>query len=156
MLKCAEGSIIPKKFCYFLKKDPKPPISRHHHSHSLIHTTLKGKKKRKKPNSTSLISFTSSFSFPNMELPVIDLSPYLAVSGDRSSDLAAICSEVSRNLTETGALLIKDPRCSVEDNDRFIDMMERYFQSPHDFKRRQERPHLHYQVSNSNWVCLVA
>ncbi|XP_028774343.1 uncharacterized protein LOC114753660 [Neltuma alba] len=81
-----------------------------------------------------------------MELPVVDLSPYLAVSGDLSSDLVALCSEVSRSLTETGALLIKDPRCSVQDNDRFIDMMEKYFESPQEFKRRQERPHLHYQV----------
>ncbi|KAI9117987.1 hypothetical protein K1719_011129 [Acacia pycnantha] len=39
-----------------------------------------------------------------------------------------------------------DPRCSVQDNDRFIDMMEKYFESPQEFKSRQERPQLHYQV----------
>lgn len=92
-----------------------------------------------------------------MELPVIDFSPYLELSAKFSSEpvkleeefdtrLKSLCSEVSRTLTETGALLVKDPRCSAEDNDRFIDMMERYFEQPEDFKRRQERPHLHYQV----------
>ncbi|KAF8395877.1 hypothetical protein HHK36_019832 [Tetracentron sinense] len=92
-----------------------------------------------------------------MELPVIDLSPYLKVSAKISDDLLNrekevdpqlknLCSEVSRTLRETGALLVKDPRCSAEDSDRFLDMMENYFEKPHEFKRLQERPHLHYQV----------
>ncbi|KAJ9558414.1 hypothetical protein OSB04_013028 [Centaurea solstitialis] len=88
-----------------------------------------------------------------MELPVIDLEPYLDVvsgkyCGDEALDpqLKTVCSEVSRTLRETGALLIKDPRCSAQDNDRFIDMMEKYFEQPDDVKRLQERPHLHYQV----------
>lgn len=88
---------------------------------------------------------------------MIDFSPYLEFSAKFSSEpvkleeefdtrLKSLCSEVSRTLRETGALLVKDPRCSAEDNDRFIDMMEHYFEQPEDFKRRQERPHLHYQV----------
>ncbi|KAF3452683.1 hypothetical protein FNV43_RR03116 [Rhamnella rubrinervis] len=87
-----------------------------------------------------------------MDLPVIDLSHYLAADaaasdsqlGDRR--LGELCAEVSRTLRETGALLVKDPRCSAEDNDRFIDMMEKYFECPSEFKLLQERPHLHYQV----------
>ncbi|GMH18999.1 hypothetical protein Nepgr_020840 [Nepenthes gracilis] len=89
--------------------------------------------------------------------PVIDLAPYLEVSGNLSNDpdvlsdqlppeLKNLCSEVSRTLRETGALLVRDPRCTVEDNDRFIDMMEKYFEKPMEFKLLQERPHLHYQV----------
>ncbi|KAL9993660.1 putative isopenicillin N synthase [Helianthus debilis subsp. tardiflorus] len=84
-----------------------------------------------------------------MELPVIDLHPYLSAthSGDTlTPELKTICSEVSKTLRETGALLVKDPRCSALDNDRFIDMMERYFQQPDELKRLQERPNLHYQV----------
>ncbi|XP_043693593.1 uncharacterized protein LOC122644058 [Telopea speciosissima] len=92
-----------------------------------------------------------------MELPVIDLSPYLELSAksgrssanlENQSDpqLKDLCSEVSRILRETGALLVKDPRCSAADNDRFLDMMEKYFEKPGEFKRLQERPHLHYQV----------
>ncbi|KAH6772948.1 2-oxoglutarate and oxygenase superfamily protein [Perilla frutescens var. hirtella] len=89
-----------------------------------------------------------------MQIPVIDLTPYLELSGksvsageeELDSSLKSLCSEVSRTLRETGALLVKDPRCSAEDNDRFLDMMEKYFEMPDDFKRRQERPNLHYQV----------
>ncbi|XP_047956267.1 uncharacterized protein LOC125202002 [Salvia hispanica] len=85
-----------------------------------------------------------------MQIPVIDLSPYLEFSRNShqepDSNLKSLCSEVSRTLKETGALLVKDPRCSAADNDRFLDMMEKYFEMPDDFKRLQERPHLHYQV----------
>ncbi|XP_068637359.1 uncharacterized protein [Aristolochia californica] len=91
-----------------------------------------------------------------MELAVIDLAPYLEASAKFRGDsrrpivldpeLQRLCSEVSRTLKETGALLVKDPRCSVADNDRFLDMMESYFEKSSDFKRLQERPHLHYQV----------
>ncbi|CAL9003878.1 unnamed protein product [Prunus brigantina] len=77
-----------------------------------------------------------------MELTVVDLSLYLGSKGE----VKELCGEVSRSLRETGALLVKDPRCSAEDNDRFLDMMERYFDRPPDFKRLQERPQLHYQV----------
>ncbi|CAN4125136.1 unnamed protein product [Withania somnifera] len=92
-----------------------------------------------------------------MELPVINLAPYLEISSklcigsadlgkDLDSQIKSLCLEVSRILRDTGALLVKDPRCSAEDNDRFIDMMEKYFQQPEEFKLLQERPHLHYQV----------
>ena len=88
-----------------------------------------------------------------MELPVIDIAPYLEIAGNgedestkRASVLSELCREVSRLLKETGALLVQDPRCTVEDNDRFIDMMEKYFEKPAEFKRLQGRPYLHYQV----------
>ncbi|KAG0457629.1 hypothetical protein HPP92_022786 [Vanilla planifolia] len=88
-----------------------------------------------------------------MDLPVVDLASYLALStknccagGDLAAEVRELCSEVSRSLRETGALLVKDPRCPTEDNDRFLDMMERYFEMPDGFKRRQERSELHYQV----------
>lgn len=90
-----------------------------------------------------------------MDLPVIDLASYLTASSalaagspiDFSPQLTSLCELVSRTLKETGALLVKDPRCSAEDNDRFIDMMERFFEKPTEFKRLQARPHLHYQVN---------
>ncbi|XP_010695389.2 uncharacterized protein LOC104908034 [Beta vulgaris subsp. vulgaris] len=80
--------------------------------------------------------------------PVIDLSPYLnwESNGKENKEINSLCMEVSRILKETGALLIKDPRCSIQDNDRFLDMMEKYFQQPSEFKLLQERPLLHYQV----------
>lgn len=86
-----------------------------------------------------------------MDLPVVDLAPYLAIAGSPdpvavNEELRQLCAVVSRSLRDTGALLVKDPRCSAEDNDRFLDMMERYFERSEEFKRLQERPHLHYQV----------
>lgn len=79
---------------------------------------------------------------------MIDLTPFVNKSGKFELDpqLKSVCSEVSRTLRETGALLVKDPRCTAEDNDRFINMMENYFEKPDEFKRQQERAHLHYQV----------
>ncbi|KAK8936219.1 hypothetical protein KSP39_PZI014034 [Platanthera zijinensis] len=86
-----------------------------------------------------------------MDLPVVDLAQYLEVSiknsgGDLATEVRELCSLVSRSLRDTGALLVKDPRCSTADNDRFLDMMERYFEKSDEFKRKQERPELHYQV----------
>ncbi|ONK68599.1 uncharacterized protein A4U43_C05F13810 [Asparagus officinalis] len=80
-----------------------------------------------------------------MDLPVVDLGAYLSASS-QPEELTALCAAVSRSLKETGALLVKDPRCSAEDNDRFLDMMERYFERSDEFKRLQERANLHYQV----------
>eukprot|EP00258_Populus_trichocarpa_P034810 XP_024450829.1 uncharacterized protein LOC7463867 isoform X2 [Populus trichocarpa] len=95
-----------------------------------------------------------------MEIPVIDLSRYLEIADKLSTDpvilsgqveevgswLSELCKEVSQILRETGALVVKDPRCTAEDNDKFIDMMEKYFERPREFKLLQERSHLHYQV----------
>ncbi|KAI3992227.1 hypothetical protein MKX01_021635 [Papaver californicum] len=79
-----------------------------------------------------------------MELPVIDLSQYLEFSTKllRPSDESN--SSVEQELNPLTKNLY--PRCSVEDNDRSLDMMEKYFDKPDDFKRHQERSHLHYQV----------
>uniref|UniRef100_A0A7N0V2T1 Non-haem dioxygenase N-terminal domain-containing protein n=1 Tax=Kalanchoe fedtschenkoi TaxID=63787 RepID=A0A7N0V2T1_KALFE len=82
-----------------------------------------------------------------MELSVIDLAPYLSAnSAEAESAAAKLCSQVSGALKATGALLVRDPRCAAELNDRFIDLMERYFDMPPEFKRLQERPELRYQA----------
>lgn len=112
------------------------------------------------PSPKNLFASFLTQSLTQMDLPVIDLSEYFAASSEGqlgSGRLSELCGEVSRSLKETGALLVRDPRCSAEDNDRFLDMMERYFDCPHEFKLLQERPHLHYQVliwetQNLNWV----
>ncbi|XP_074302596.1 uncharacterized protein LOC141634269 [Silene latifolia] len=83
------------------------------------------------------------------KFPVINLTPYLEwqkCGNAAESVIHQLCGEVSRTLKETGALLIRDPRCTVEDNDTFLDMMEKYFEQPLEFKRMHERPELHYQV----------
>lgn len=90
-----------------------------------------------------------------MELPVIDLESYLEHSfhhdcgslEDLPTTLRQLCEKVAGGLRDNGALVIRDPRCSCNDNDGFLDMMERYFGQSEEYKRQQERPHLHYQVS---------
>ncbi|KAJ0689916.1 putative non-heme dioxygenase domain, isopenicillin N synthase [Helianthus annuus] len=98
------------------------------------------------------LHFSRTSLIREMEIPVIDLTPYVDVASGKFScderlhpELKTVCLEVSRILKETGALLVRDPRCSNEDNDRFIDMMEKYFEQPKEVKRVQERPHQHYQ-----------
>ena len=101
-----------------------------------------------------------------MELPVIDVAPFLHWRAQRCeselpvSDHAGAevggeldevwvrdhCAAVAACLRETGVLVVRDPRCSTADNDRFLDMMERYFGQSAQMKRKQERPELHYQV----------
>jgi len=83
-----------------------------------------------------------------MDLPVVDLAPFLgaAAGGEEEEEVRALCTTVSASLRDTGALLVKDPRCSAADNDRFLDVVELYFARSAEAKRLQERPHLHYQV----------
>ena len=89
--------------------------------------------------------------------PVIDLTAYLAVmdklDGDPSKlkeqlgpELTESCKQLAQVLSEAGAVVVKDPRCSAEENEQFIEMMERYFERPVEYKRPQERPSLRYQV----------
>ncbi|GFP94013.1 hypothetical protein PHJA_001545700 [Phtheirospermum japonicum] len=92
-----------------------------------------------------------------MQIPVIVLVPYLELYGKQASpnkenldpELKSLCDEVSRTLRETGDLSKIHGA-----NDRFLDMMERFFEMPDDFKRRQERPQLHYQFSCSELIAL--
>ncbi|KAJ4765019.1 2-oxoglutarate (2OG) and Fe(II)-dependent oxygenase superfamily protein [Rhynchospora pubera] len=87
-----------------------------------------------------------------MDLPVVDLAPYLEIvecsdpTAEEEAHLRSMCAAVSASLRDTGALIVKDPRCTAQDNDRFLDMMESYFERSDEFKRLQERPQLHYQV----------
>ncbi|CAM6093725.1 unnamed protein product [Calypogeia fissa] len=110
-----------------------------------------------------------------MELPVFDLEEYLLATGrirpqkqqevevengtaggaassavetelELSGGLRELCEKVASCLRETGALVVRDPRCTTDDNDAFLDMMERYWGETEEFKRQQERPDAHYQV----------
>lgn len=85
-----------------------------------------------------------------MELPVVDLEPFLGCTASLFEDLDPhlrhLCDTVSTCLRDNGALVLRDPRCRAQDNDTFLDMMESFFQRSDEFKRQQGRPLLHYQV----------
>ncbi|KAI9915352.1 hypothetical protein PsorP6_008102 [Peronosclerospora sorghi] len=73
-----------------------------------------------------------------LQIPVIDLSHY-KVTGDKAE-----CEKAADSLHKYGVLCIRDERAVDSDNDKFLDMMERYFEST-DFVE-DARPEYHYQV----------
>lgn len=77
-----------------------------------------------------------------MNLEVFDLGS--VVHKDERN--AALCERLANCMRDTGCVVVRDPRVSIDDNDRFLDLMERYFSQPKSQKRQQTRPELHYQV----------
>ncbi|RKP09880.1 hypothetical protein THASP1DRAFT_28339 [Thamnocephalis sphaerospora] len=78
------------------------------------------------------------------DLPVIDLSVYFQ---DPTSDAAvAECRKAAEALREYGALVVRDPRVTEQDNQCFLDMVEDYFGQPEEQKLKDVRPELGYQV----------
>lgn len=43
--------------------------------------------------------------------------------------MKAMCQKVTDSLHKYGILFIKDPRAVEQDNNEYIDMMEKYFES---------------------------
>ncbi|PFH49691.1 hypothetical protein AMATHDRAFT_48528 [Amanita thiersii Skay4041] len=80
-----------------------------------------------------------------MDLPVIDLDPYL--SGDPDSEqVIQECRKAADALITYGALILHDSRVSEEDNSTFLDLLEDYFNLPEEELRKDERPELSYQI----------
>lgn len=73
---------------------------------------------------------------------VVDLSNFL------KDDKSAIedCKKVLQSFQKTGILIVKDPRVDKQQNDTFLDMMEKYYNQPTEQKKKDARPELHYQV----------
>lgn len=73
-----------------------------------------------------------------IELPVVDLQLY------KTTGSKAECEKAAESLRKYGVLCLKDERATDQDNDTFLSMMERYFEST-DFVE-DARPEYHYQV----------
>ncbi|CAH0493464.1 unnamed protein product [Peronospora farinosa] len=73
-----------------------------------------------------------------LNIPVIDLKHY-KVTGDKGE-----CNKAAESLYNFGVFCVRDERAADSDNDTFLDMMERYFEST-DFVE-DARPEYHYQV----------
>ena len=54
--------------------------------------------------------------------------------------------DVVKSLNETGCLIIRDSIVSEDENNRFLDLMERYFEQTDEMKLKDARPELGYQV----------
>lgn len=82
----------------------------------------------------------------NQKELIVDLEPYLdgSVAGTKHA-----CSRLVSILHAQSFVIVYDPRVSDADNDRYLDMMERYFSQPDEVLRKDERPEVYYQVGVS-------
>jgi len=79
------------------------------------------------------------------EIRVFDIAGYLH-DGAKEEAVLRECSAMAEHIHQTGILIIRDPRVSFEDNERFISTMERYFNQPDELKKDDAHPEHHYQV----------
>ena len=70
---------------------------------------------------------------------------------EMDSGLRDLCYALANSLEETGALMLRDPRCPAEPCDQFVAMMERYFEQEDRMKATEARPELNYQVQLSRY-----
>lgn len=63
------------------------------------------------------------FSCASIKVPVIDVQSFLTESPKAKSD----CKQVAEALHKYGCLVIKDPRVNQDQNDKFLDTLEKYF-----------------------------
>lgn len=77
-------------------------------------------------------------------VPTVDLAPFLA--NPQSPEAVEACLQVAAAFHEYGAIIIRDPRVTEEDNETFLNQMEAYFGQPHDAKMEDARPEYAYQV----------
>jgi isopenicillin N synthase-like dioxygenase len=78
-----------------------------------------------------------------LTLPVVEFSAFF----DKEKDPAryqAECAKVAHALHHFGLVVLRDPRVAEKDNDRFLNMMERYFAGSDGL--RDARPEYGYQV----------
>jgi hypothetical protein len=82
-----------------------------------------------------------------MNLPVVSLDIYLSDPSDPAA--LAEAQKAAESLILNGAVIVKDARAPKEANDRFLDLLEDYFQQEEAALKEDERPELGYQVVSS-------
>ena len=75
------------------------------------------------------------------EIPVFDLAHFLAGDADE-----ATCKAMASYLRDTSILVVRDPRVTAEDAQRFTELMQRYYSQPVDSLMADARPECAYQV----------
>ena len=84
------------------------------------------------------------------DVPCIDLTKYMG-QDQNSEEVQSLCKQVAESFHKYGILIIKDPRAVEEDNNEYIDLMEKYFESRGNILYSGEqlddaKPEYHYQV----------
>ena len=78
-----------------------------------------------------------------LKLPVIEASTFFAKEQNRAA-YHEQCLKVADALHRYGVAIIRDPRVNENDNNTFLNLLERYFESSDGV--RDARPEHHYQV----------
>jgi isopenicillin N synthase-like dioxygenase len=89
---------------------------------------MKKKLSKTLPKLFSRLSVGNFSTNETLELPVIDYDKYL----NKRSGWESECKKVTECLEETGVLVVKDPRANEDDNNKFIRMMEKYYEQAAD------------------------
>jgi hypothetical protein len=63
-----------------------------------------------------------------LELPVIDFAAFFNRAANEEA-YRAECQRAAEAFRQHGALALRDPRVYFEDNETFLNMMEKYFES---------------------------
>ena len=78
---------------------------------------------------------------------VFDMSAFLGEGGGvPAAETLATCQAMAEYIARTGILVIRDPRVSSDDNDGFLQMMQRYYSQPLEALMADARPDIYYQV----------
>lgn len=80
--------------------------------------------------------------FDVLQYPIVDLSGYLTDQKTAFAD----CQVVAGLLKKFGFLCVKDPRVNHEQNDEFLNMMEKYYGQRDEIKEKDVRKEAFYQV----------
>ena len=78
-----------------------------------------------------------------LKLPVVDFSAFFNKDKDPEAYIRE-CKKAAEAFHKYGVLAVRDPRVFSEDNERFLDLMESYFEISDG--KRDARPDLSYQV----------
>ncbi len=65
----------------------------------------------------------TKFFSSSLSVPIVDVKNFLTESGNYTQD----CKVVAKALETYGCLIIKDPRVNAEQNNKFLDLFERFF-----------------------------
>jgi len=75
---------------------------------------------------------------------IVDLSNFLK---DKTSAAALKdCQALSETLQKTSCLIVRDPRVTEDDNIKFLNLMERYYDQPTEAKMKDVHPEISYQL----------
>ena len=82
-------------------------------------------------------------SSPVLQLPIIDFAKFFSKESNEKEYLAE-CEKVAEAFHKYGVCIVRDPRVKEADNNRFLNMMENYFEISDGI--RDARPEFSYQV----------